>query len=386
MSSAVELRLGASYWIDQFDGTAPRHPGAERQASCRRRGYRRWHHWMSGGARAGERRILGADSRGESSRPWQHGGKHRVVDAGARRGLPRSGCSLWNRARERDLDAERQVGPGLVAMIRGLRINAGLQEVRSGVLDVPHRSRQRSSTRTTPPSFGWNRGSLVGVGCVAATNRDRGRWWDSDQRQRPGRSVSRMSWNCGASQGRRRDDLRANSVRRIRGTPRGVRRDLYRGEVTSEWAVIATGYATPEFKPLAGRFRMSSTYVIATAPVDRGSHRRMGRDVIWWDTERPYHYARWTPDRRLLFGGRDIPQVAEGSRAAVLSQQAARLRGDLVRLYPMLEPTAIDYAWDGLFATTKDGLVPRHPSSLRKAVLCPRIRWNGMTFGFLAAQ
>ena len=53
---------------------------------------------------------------------------------------------------------------------------------------------------------------------------------------------------------------------------------------------------------------MFNTYVIATPPLSRGSAPRSGLgDVMLWDTERPYHYVRWTPDHRLLFGGRDQP-------------------------------------------------------------------------------
>ena len=152
--------------------------------------------------------------------------------------------------------------------------------------------------------------------------------------------------------------------------------------------MIATGYATREFKPLAGRFRMSNTYVIATAPIDRATKRRMGlHRVMFWDTETPYHYARWTPDRRLLFGGRDQPRVPRGARSHALSRQSELLKRDLTALYPALHQVSIDYSWEGLFATTADGLpfvgphrrYPRHLFALGYG-------GNGMTFGYLAAQ
>jgi glycine/D-amino acid oxidase-like deaminating enzyme len=176
-------------------------------------------------------------------------------------------------------------------------------------------------------------------------------------------------------------------ARRVRGSSREVRIDLDGGDVRAQWAVIATGYATPEFKPLAGRFRLSTTYVITTAPIDRRVHRMMGARVMWWDTETPYHYARWTPDRRMLFGGRDLPRVSPRARPSLLPRQAAHLKEDLVRLYPSLESAAVDYAWDGLFATTRDGLPyigghRRYPRQL----FALGYGGNGMTFGFLAAQ
>jgi glycine/D-amino acid oxidase-like deaminating enzyme len=65
-------------------------------------------------------------------------------------------------------------------------------------------------------------------------------------------------------------------------------------------------FATPRFRPLAGRFRMYRTYVMATRPMQSAQRREVGLgDVMVWDTERPYHYARWTPEHRLLLGGGD---------------------------------------------------------------------------------
>jgi glycine/D-amino acid oxidase-like deaminating enzyme len=162
---------------------------------------------------------------------------------------------------------------------------------------------------------------------------------------------------------------------------------LRRGRIDADWVVIATGYATPEFKPLAGHFRMMTTYVVAT-PVLKGAARRaIGlRDVMLWDTERPYHYARWTPDGRLLFGGRDRPSASLRRRPRVLRRQSARLWNTLTEWYPALDGQQPDYAWEGLFAMTPDGLpyigphrrYPRHLFALGYG-------GNGMTFGFLAA-
>ena len=168
----------------------------------------------------------------------------------------------------------------------------------------------------------------------------------------------------------------------------GVRIELERGEVRADWAVIATGYATPEFKPLAGRFRMSNTYVIATRPIPAPARKEMGLGrVMLWDTDVPYHYARWTPGNRLLFGGRDRPQVRRGARRTVLQREAAGLMRDLGALYPALEGTSPDYVWEGLFATTPDGLPyvgphRRYPRQL----FALGYGGNGMSFGFMAAE
>ena len=79
------------------------------------------------------------------------------------------------------------------------------------------------------------------------------------------------------------------------------------GNIAARRVVIATGYATSYFRPLAGRFRMYRTYVVGTEPMNAYRERvELGlSDVMVWDTERPYHYARWTHDHRLLLGGAD---------------------------------------------------------------------------------
>jgi glycine/D-amino acid oxidase-like deaminating enzyme len=105
-----------------------------------------------------------------------------------------------------------------------------------------------------------------------------------------------------------------------------------------------------------------------------------------WDTDRPYHYARWTGDR-LILGGADRPVLPKRRRLRALHSAAAAVRAYFTQLYPALAHAGTDYAWEGLFATTPDKLpyigrhrrYPRHLFALGYG-------GNGMTFGFLAAQ
>jgi glycine/D-amino acid oxidase-like deaminating enzyme len=176
-------------------------------------------------------------------------------------------------------------------------------------------------------------------------------------------------------------------VGRMRKDGGGVTIHVGKRRITASWGVVATGYATPEFKPIAARFRMMNTYVIATAPLPATVRRSVGLgDVMVWDRARPYHYLRWTPDNRLLFGGADRPHEP-GSRRSVLPTKAQELVRDLWALYPALAGVEAEYAWEGLFAATPDGLpyigthrrYPRHLFALGYG-------GNGMTFGFMAAR
>ncbi len=176
-------------------------------------------------------------------------------------------------------------------------------------------------------------------------------------------------------------------ARVIRQRGGGVEVDTGSGRIAAQRVVIATGYATPEFRPLAGRFRLSDTYVVATPPLGRAARAAIGLgDVMLWDTGRPYHYGRWTHDYRLLFGGHDQPHKRK-TTAATIDRRVSALLAERHDLFPGGRSIEVDFAWEGLFATTPDGLpyigthrhYPRHLFALGYG-------GNGMTFGFLAAQ
>jgi glycine/D-amino acid oxidase-like deaminating enzyme len=179
-----------------------------------------------------------------------------------------------------------------------------------------------------------------------------------------------------------------STVQRIDSSRSEVVLHTRAGTVTADRVIVATGYATPAFAPLAGRFRMNHTYVLATRRLRAHERRMLGLgDFLLWDTERPYHYARWTPDGRLLLGGNDRALLPPSRRRRGFASSRAQLRDYYGSLLPALKDVEIEFAWEGLFARTRDGLpyigvhrrYPRHLFALGYG-------GNGMTFGFLAAR
>lgn len=179
-----------------------------------------------------------------------------------------------------------------------------------------------------------------------------------------------------------------SEVRRVRPAGSGVRLYCPHGTIDAKQVVIATGYATKFFRPLAGRFRMRRTYVLVTDRITPRMRRRIGlKDVMLWDTERPYHYVRWTDDGRLLLGGEDRPVKRGVSRGLQFAQAAQELRDYFATVLPPLNGVGIAGAWEGLFAVTPDGLpyigphrrYPRHAFALGYG-------GNGMSFAALAAR
>ncbi len=179
-----------------------------------------------------------------------------------------------------------------------------------------------------------------------------------------------------------------SAVRRIEPRRGSVRVRTAGGVVEARQVVIATGYATRQFRPIAGRFDLSHTYVLATPPLDARARRELGlADVLLWDTRRPYHYARWTADHRLLLGGADRPLRGGRPAAARLAAAVAEVRAHFERVLPALAGIPIAQAWEGRFANTPDSLpyvgphrrYPQHLFALGYG-------GNGMTFGSLAGR
>ena len=179
-----------------------------------------------------------------------------------------------------------------------------------------------------------------------------------------------------------------SEVQRIDAARDRVRLRTRNGVVDARRVVIATGYATRQFRPLAGRFRMYRTYVQATEPLDAAQRGELGlSDVMVWDTDRPYHYTRWTPDHRLLLGGGDRLLRRGQHRGRQFDAASRELREYFQMRLPALATIQTEFAWEGLFAMTSDGLpyvgphrrYPGHWFALGYG-------GNGMTFGFLAAR
>lgn len=177
-------------------------------------------------------------------------------------------------------------------------------------------------------------------------------------------------------------------VRRIIRSNGRVSVNTPRGTILANQVVIATGYATIEFKPLAGRFRLMDTYVIATRRLPKKLRRTLLRArTMLWDTDRPYHYLRWTDDDRLIIGGEDRKHRSTRGSRRRLTSGSNRLRRYQAAVYPGLALEQPEYAWEGLFAETPDGLPYIGPHRrYPKHLFALGYGGNGMTVSFLAAQ
>lgn len=98
-------------------------------------------------------------------------------------------------------------------------------------------------------------------------------------------------------------------------------------------------------KPLKSRVMPVSTQILATEPLsDELAHRLLPTDTCIEDVRYILDYYRLSADKRLLFGG---GTVYGGTDPADI---VGKLRPNMLKIFPELSQTKIDYAWSGNFA------------------------------------
>ena len=119
-----------------------------------------------------------------------------------------------------------------------------------------------------------------------------------------------------------------------------------RGNVQAKQVVVACNAYLEKLEPrLAGRIMPINNFVIATAPL--AEPRALIRDgVCVQDTRFDVNYFRLSADGRLLFGG------GENYRRRFPRDIAAFVRPYLLRIFPQLAATPVDFAWGGALAVT----------------------------------
>lgn len=145
------------------------------------------------------------------------------------------------------------------------------------------------------------------------------------------------------------------AVQHIERTTGGYRITSARGTIDAQQVFLATGNSSlGPFGYFRRRLVSVGSFIIATEP--------LGEDLIdailpgrrnYVTTKNIGNYFRLTPDNRLLFGGRARFALSNPKSDA----KSGRILADtMVRLFPQLERTAIDYCWGGLVDMTADRL------------------------------
>ena len=140
------------------------------------------------------------------------------------------------------------------------------------------------------------------------------------------------------------------------------------GEVRAKEVVICCGgYIEKLYPRLAGAILPIATYVMVTEPLGDRLPTAMRTGAAVYDTRFAFDYYRPLADTRILWGGR----ISVRDRSS--SDVARLLYGDMMKVYPQLEGTRIDYAWSGMMSYGRHKMpqLGRLPEGL----------WYGMGFG-----
>ncbi len=140
------------------------------------------------------------------------------------------------------------------------------------------------------------------------------------------------------------------------------------GEVRARDVVICCGgYIEKLYPRLASAILPIATYVMVTEPLRERLPTAMRTDAAVYDTRFAFDYYRPLADSRILWGGRISIRDRSPQEVAHL------LYHDMLKVYPQLEGSKVDYAWSGMMSYGRHKMpqLGRLPEGL----------WYGMGFG-----
>ncbi len=141
-------------------------------------------------------------------------------------------------------------------------------------------------------------------------------------------------------------------AKRIQKVSNGSDVHLENGKVRARYVVLAcNGYLGRLEARISGKIMPINNFILATEPLGKDKARSLIRDdVAVQDTKFVIDYYRLSADHRLLFGG------GENYTSRFPSDIKRFVRKYMLRVYPQLADTRIDYAWGGTLAVTMNRL------------------------------
>jgi gamma-glutamylputrescine oxidase len=160
----------------------------------------------------------------------------------------------------------------------------------------------------------------------------------------------------------------ASRVTQIAADGQGWRIATADGAVRARDVVVCCGgYIEKLYPRLGGAVLPIATYVMVTEPLGERLQGAIRTGAAVYDTRFAFDYYRPLADGRILWGGRISIMERSGADVARL------LYGDMLKVYPQLAGTSVDYAWSGMmsYGRHKMAQLGRLPEGI----------WYGMGFG-----
>ena len=171
---------------------------------------------------------------------------------------------------------------------------------------------------------------------------------------RGGGHLHPLNYALGLARAAREAGVRIFEESRVLGYEPGrpTRLPTRDGEARARIVVLACNGYLGRLEPrIAGTIMPINNFVLATEPLGEAGARALIRDdVAVSDTKHVVDYYRLSADHRLLFGG------GETYSRRFPRDIAGFVRRVMLRVYPQLAQTRIDYAWGGTLAITMNRL------------------------------
>src|SRR5687768_7462437 len=146
-------------------------------------------------------------------------------------------------------------------------------------------------------------------------------------------------------------------ARKVRTARKHVEIVVDGGVLKAGTVIVATGAATPEFRPLQRHFKMREVYHALTEPMPAAIRKQVGnRGVTVKDPSGAGRRIVWTPDGRLLVLGGDQDETPARRRSEVLVQRTGQLMYEALTMYPAIAGLQPAWGWDAPYGETADGL------------------------------
>ena len=134
------------------------------------------------------------------------------------------------------------------------------------------------------------------------------------------------------------------------------------GRIRTGLVVIATGSASPLFKPLQRHLEPRERYAVLTEPVPAPVRKSLFPESLTLRFENASRMrVRWAREHRLLISGADQDVVAPAKRPQVLVQRTGQLMYELLMAYPAISGLRPEFGWESTYAETADGLIHAGP-------------------------
>lgn len=147
--------------------------------------------------------------------------------------------------------------------------------------------------------------------------------------------------------------------------------------------IYCTGYETVNLVK-ENFVKLLSSYAIISEADKPLFHRY--KNLLIWNTLRPYLYMRTTDDGRFLIGGEDEEFVNPEKRDDLIREKEKKLTKAFLKIFRH-ESFYVDFSWAGTFGETADGLpyIGEHPDFKNSYFVCG-FGGNGITFSVSAME